>query len=226
MRANIRLRICLRVEEKDTSVEILGRPDAARLPSIAGRGYLQVGHSSIQPIQVAWMGERVEDDRPAGERLPPPAGNDELSGADGEQTMHLYAAIVNLAQELVHDRDFYVPKPWPPPLPAHVGLNSTLAEFRRGGTYHLQPAVPGWLHGTAAAEWPRLDWSHSALQVTAGMMDNLWQAEQGPWICNLRLGHWLAFGEPGSGKSTLLRTLAVALRRPIRRRRLTSTSSI
>jgi S-DNA-T family DNA segregation ATPase FtsK/SpoIIIE len=208
MRANIRLRICLRVEEKDTSVEILGRPDAVRLPSIPGRGYLQIGHSSIQPIQVAWMGETIEDDRPAGERFVLP-GSKAGASADEEMPLHLYRAIVHLAQELVNERDFYVPRPWPPPMPACVGINSMLAEFRRARTYRLEPAVQQWLGG--AADWPGVDWGRTAFQATAGIVDNPWQADQGPWVCNLRQGHWLIFGEPGSGKSTFLRTLAVTL---------------
>ena len=209
MRANIRLRICLRVEEKDTSVEILGRPDAVRLPSIPGRGYLQIGHSSIQPIQVAWMGEAVEDDRPAGERLAQSAGA--ADDADEGRPPHLYEAIVNLARELVHERDFYVPKPWPPPMPACLGLNTMLADFRQERAYCLQPALARWLDDAGDVEWPGVDWSRTAFQVAVGMVDNPWQADQGPWVLNLRQGHWLFFGEPASGKSTLLRSIAVAL---------------
>ena len=42
MRANIKLRLCLRVEQADTSRELLRRPDAAMLPNgMPGRGYIQ-----------------------------------------------------------------------------------------------------------------------------------------------------------------------------------------
>ena len=49
MRANIKLRISLRVEDAATSREVLGRSDAASLPNNQpGRGYLQVGNDNIK----------------------------------------------------------------------------------------------------------------------------------------------------------------------------------
>jgi S-DNA-T family DNA segregation ATPase FtsK/SpoIIIE len=52
------IRICLRVEETDTSREMLRRSDAAFLPNgMPGRGYLQIGNENIELMQVAWTGE-------------------------------------------------------------------------------------------------------------------------------------------------------------------------
>ena len=66
MRANIKLRLCLRVEEMDTSREMLRRPDAALLPNgLPGRGYLQIGNETLELLQVSWTGEKMPDDRPA-----------------------------------------------------------------------------------------------------------------------------------------------------------------
>ena len=57
MRANIKFRICLRVETPDDSRELLRRADAAFLPpGIPGRGYLQVGNENIELIQTAYTG--------------------------------------------------------------------------------------------------------------------------------------------------------------------------
>jgi len=54
MRANIKWRVCLRVETGEDSRELLKRPDAAFLPnSIPGRAYLQVGNDNIELMQVA-----------------------------------------------------------------------------------------------------------------------------------------------------------------------------
>ncbi|HKY84767.1 MAG TPA: FtsK/SpoIIIE domain-containing protein, partial [Anaerolineales bacterium] len=63
MRANMKLRACLRVESADDSRELLGRADAAFLPNKAGRGYVQVGSDLLQPIQVAWAGAAYNDER-------------------------------------------------------------------------------------------------------------------------------------------------------------------
>jgi DNA segregation ATPase FtsK/SpoIIIE-like protein len=60
MRANIKLRICLRVQDAETSRELLRRPDAAHLPSgMPGRGYVQVETTQIDLVQVAWTGETI-----------------------------------------------------------------------------------------------------------------------------------------------------------------------
>ena len=61
MRSNIKFRICLRVETSGESREMLRREDAAFLPSIPGRGYLQVGNDDIELIQVAYTGEKYID---------------------------------------------------------------------------------------------------------------------------------------------------------------------
>ena len=57
MRANIKFRICLRVETPEDSRELLRRSDAAFLPpTIPGRGYLQIGNENIELVQVAHTG--------------------------------------------------------------------------------------------------------------------------------------------------------------------------
>ena len=58
MRANMKYRICLRVEGTDTSREMLRRSDAAFLPGgLPGRGYLQVGSERIELMQAAYSGD-------------------------------------------------------------------------------------------------------------------------------------------------------------------------
>src|SRR5512142_2604963 len=61
MRSNMKFRICLRVETPEDSKELLKRPDAARLPPIGGRGYIQVGNDLLTAIQVARVGGDYSD---------------------------------------------------------------------------------------------------------------------------------------------------------------------
>ena len=57
MRANMKFRICLRVETMEDSRELLRRSDAAFLPpNIPGRAYLQVGNENVELMQVARAG--------------------------------------------------------------------------------------------------------------------------------------------------------------------------
>ncbi len=54
MRANINLRICLRVLDDTDSLDVIETPDAARLdPAVPGRAYLRTGGGSPQLLQVA-----------------------------------------------------------------------------------------------------------------------------------------------------------------------------
>jgi S-DNA-T family DNA segregation ATPase FtsK/SpoIIIE len=62
MRANIKFRICLRVEQPDTSREMLRRTDAAYLPNgMPGRGFLQVGNDNIELTQIAYTGDVYQE---------------------------------------------------------------------------------------------------------------------------------------------------------------------
>ncbi len=57
MRANMKWKICLRVETTDDSRELLKRSDAAFLPSnLPGRAYIQVGNEALELMQVARAG--------------------------------------------------------------------------------------------------------------------------------------------------------------------------
>ena len=54
--SNSKFRVCLKVQEKEDSMEVLRRPDAAMLKD-TGRFYLQVGYNDIFEIgQSAWVG--------------------------------------------------------------------------------------------------------------------------------------------------------------------------
>lgn len=53
MRANTKLKIALRVEIQEDSLDLLNRSDAAFLPTIPGRGYIQIGNGIPKLIQIA-----------------------------------------------------------------------------------------------------------------------------------------------------------------------------
>lgn len=123
MRANIKLRMCLRVETKEESNEMLRRPDASNLPSIPGRGYVQVGSETLQEIQVGYSGESYTADDYTLEmaeivkrlRDEPLIWLDELQQGESHK---LYAILVNMMSEIAGQRA--KPnwrKPWPDPLP-------------------------------------------------------------------------------------------------------------
>ena len=205
MRANIKFRLCLRVEGVDTSREMLRRSDAAYLPSgMPGRGYLQIGNDNLELIQVAYTGETT-------------------ATAQNEKTK-LYSLVVDTAHYLIADQR--QPQcPWPPMLPdgrsATFNLTSSLDPHYIPATHHSRlqaddstilssnPAIAAWLNGQTT--WPGVDWQQTALRPVIGLVDNPQQACQLPLTLNLARGHLALLGASGMGKTTALRTLVYCL---------------
>ncbi|HEX9676195.1 MAG TPA: FtsK/SpoIIIE domain-containing protein, partial [Anaerolineales bacterium] len=178
MRANMKFRICLRVETPEDSKELLGRPDAAFLANIGGRGYIQVGNDVLVPVQVARVGGDYTDDRTVvlrdviwlDEEVMPgeQAGGDQplysaleiaeaLGMNPGEQPTTMLDWVVGMAV-LRAQRDG-VPvqrKPWPDPLPANLSLTdpvdarylNTERAIADDRTILINPALDAWLNNT------------------------------------------------------------------------------
>ncbi|MBE2235617.1 MAG: hypothetical protein IAE85_19150 [Anaerolinea sp.] len=207
MRANIKLRLCLRVEETDTSRELLRKPDAAYLPNgVPGRGYLQIGNDNMELLQVSYTGETQPDDREPAVLWPTRDGDQ--SRATGEDLPKLYDAVVNLACELCQGQ--MAPKPWPAFLPQQLSLQSPIVDAQRNRTWTLTHQVSDWLNGDSAGLWPGVDWASEVMRPVAGLVDNPMAAQQFPLQLDLTR-HLAVLGDSGWGKTSMLRTLITAL---------------
>ncbi|MCB0205781.1 MAG: hypothetical protein KDH89_13245, partial [Anaerolineae bacterium] len=221
MRANIKLRLCLRVEQIDTSREMLRRPDAALLPNgLPGRGYLQIGNDPLELIQVSWTGETQPDDREPSVLWPEHEGPEMLAT---EEPPKLYDAVASMALELSGGQ--MAPKPWPAFLPTQISLQSPIRDAQRNRTFTLTTAVSDWLNGdwepslsSAETLWPGVAWRDgedaglpAAMQPVAGLVDDPAEARQIPLSFDLSRDHLVAFGDSGWGKTSFLRTLITSL---------------
>ena len=132
MRANIKFKICLRVETPEDSRELLRSSEAAYLPTgVPGRAYLQVGNDNSLLMQVAYASYKYkqsanpEDERPPVIRwfdrqkakVKKQEGGDVRSIAD--RVVEICAEIANTKSDVVKQE-----KPWPDPLPVYVPLNA------------------------------------------------------------------------------------------------------
>ncbi|ACQ81071.1 cell divisionFtsK/SpoIIIE [Beutenbergia cavernae DSM 12333] len=123
MRANIGVRICLRVLSSADSLDVVDAPDAAELPAAPGRALVRT--TGLSEIQAAWSG---------GEH-------------DGGPIASAVRHAARLAGELGHGELVDVRTPWAPPLPVDVRrpdvpgvLVTDLPEEQRLGTWSWEGA--------------------------------------------------------------------------------------
>jgi S-DNA-T family DNA segregation ATPase FtsK/SpoIIIE len=206
IQANVKFRICLRVETADDSRELLGRADAMFLPkNIPGRAYLRVGEelNLIQIAQVGnvYRGPRV-DTQPPVIWINRPKRQVQSKAETGESgnVETLLDILVQLTQRLVEDNSDIrtQPKPWPDPLPAALPL---------GG---LTPSVTEWIT-RGVRKWHQVDWSQQAIRTVIGKVDDPVNARQTLLELDLSHGHAVVFGVSGSGKTTFLYTVISGL---------------
>ena len=147
--ANAKFRICLRVESRQESQEMLHRAEAANLPRMPGRGYLQVGNNDVfelfQVARVAGHYHIVDSNpRKAGDTGPlqlekqkasiiikavsplgkrtelNPSEEQEKESDQTSQPTDIDIVVAKLAQEAQRMNIEKLPSPWPDPLASHV----------------------------------------------------------------------------------------------------------
>jgi S-DNA-T family DNA segregation ATPase FtsK/SpoIIIE len=214
--ANARFRICLRAESRQESLEMLHRPDAAALPRVPGRGYLQVGNDEIFDLfQVARVAGRYRAKSSIGSessarvmvsRISPlsrpvglVSGETEERWKEVEPRSDIELVVERLARAADEMGIDKLPSPWPDPLPAYVALPDLLRRVNRAR----------W----DGARWPPARDSDGGPVAVLGLLDDPAHQRQVPLLFDLgqQDGHLIVIGAPGSGKSLWLRTLVIGL---------------
>ncbi|MFI6227647.1 FtsK/SpoIIIE domain-containing protein [Micromonospora echinospora] len=220
LRANLNLRICLRVTSAADSADVVDVPDAARLSRHQpGRAYLRAGHSDLTLVQTARIGwpraaataeptsvalrpRRVRDlgrgPVPAAE---PPAGPHGPAPVDGATPPAGSPAPGATVPDQV-ETDLTV-------LVAAIREAAEAAGIRTPDS----PWLPPLPELVVDAELPG-GTGGGALAAPIGLADHPEQQAQRPYLLDLeRTGPVLVAGMARSGRSTLLRALVVGLTR-------------
>jgi DNA segregation ATPase FtsK/SpoIIIE, S-DNA-T family len=191
IRANTNFRVAMRVASAAESEDVIGAPDAARIPrSLPGRAFALTGHGELTEFQAAYVGGLTQ---PRREGPPvsvsdlafsgPTAGGGASSGANGGESSDLRELVRAIGEAAESVGTARQPSPWLPPLADVIPLDTLPAPVEAG---------------TAAL----------------GLVDEPAAQSQRPLVFDPgREGSLLVYGTTGSGKTTLLRTLAVALAR-------------
>jgi DNA segregation ATPase FtsK/SpoIIIE, S-DNA-T family len=155
--ANAKFRICLRVEARQESMDMLHRPEAANLPRVPGRGYMQVGNNDVfELFQVARVAGTYRKQGQTGPILAPEnpifiaeilqTGErdiivnslaDQKKNQDNERTdiEVVVEELVSTAQEINISP---LPSPWPEPLPKKIVLPELLSRVELDSWVNIQ----------------------------------------------------------------------------------------
>lgn len=218
IRANMRFRICLRVERSEDSRSVLGRPDAYLLPSQPpGRAYFQVGNDEqfdlFQVARVAGLYRRenvasadqpllIQEVTPDGRRMELfrielSGDGDGLTERERRTEAQLLVEMARMAAEALGVEK--LAPPWPAPLPTELPLAELLDAS-------VAPSWNGDGWTEAHDDPPRL------APVPIGLLDDPSNQRQIPYFVDLEAsGNLLVIGSPGSGRTTSLLTLVASL---------------
>ncbi|HEY8740821.1 MAG TPA: FtsK/SpoIIIE domain-containing protein [Candidatus Dormibacteraeota bacterium] len=190
IRANTNIRIALRMSDDAESADVIGVPDASRIPRTwPGRGFARTGHQELTEFQAAYAGGAPGGGQAGagvevvalGATGPawPPAPQVDVVADEGSELHALVRAIGA----------------------AHAGL---------GGTPAGRPWLPELPRVVSQADLAPAAGDSSGLLL--GLVDLPESQRQQPWRVDLNAdGNLLVLGTAASGKTSLLRTVAHAL---------------
>lgn len=208
MRANLNLRVALRVRERADSDDVVEAPDAASLPaSRPGRAVVRTGGGDLVPVQTALLdaGPQLDagvvvrrwDDGAAA--APPTAARPSPQGDAAVR-----ALVAACRQAWMSSGAPAVRPPWLPPLPAVLDLTGL-------------PALPDLTDPTAPGTTAAAPGDHARPdrppRFVLGLTDVPDEQRREPLVWDLADGNLAVVGGPGSGRTTALRAaVAAALR--------------
>ena len=207
--SNSNFRLCLRVQTKEDSADMLGTPDAAYITQ-AGRGYLQVGNQELyEMFQSGYSGAPYAPDAvPDSEastlmtltgRVELRYGGKQPASGKTEECSQLDAVrdyLIRIAREEGYRGEHQL---WMPPLANPVYLE----DFE---VYSARAAGAGGYRDNMTRE------DHWDLTAVIGQTDDPQNQEQKPLLISLAEGgNHAVIGSIVSGKSTLLQTIVYSL---------------
>lgn len=191
IRSNTKFRVCLRVQDRSDSMDMLKRPEAAELTD-TGRFYLQVGYNEYFAMgQSAWCGAQYEPQDKVVTRR-----DDSVEVLDtigqviakakpkvnkSDSGMKQIVAVVKYLSDISKNADIKAKQLWEPALPSLLDYNKLEND-----------AVP----------------SDESTPVAIGLIDDPKKQKQYPLYLDMQsFHHMLLCGQAGSGKSTFFKTM-------------------
>lgn len=192
IRSNAKFKVCLKVQDKSDSMDMLLRPEAAELKDV-GRFYLQVGYNEYFAMgQSAWCGAQYEPKDTVEERADDSIAvldnlgqtmlrvTPEVQRSDSGQKQ--ISAVVRRLYRLAQDENIPMRSLWKEPLPACIDVTQQ------------EPAA------------------EKTIQVYLGQLDDPSRQRQLPLLYDFEhCRNLMIVGEAGSGKTTLVQSILYSL---------------
>ena len=197
--SNSRFRVCLKVQDKSDSQEMIKAPDAAEI-SETGRFYLQVGYNELFAIgQSAWCGadyipkDVVEKEKDNSVQIIDNLGRPIISIAptsssdNGIKHTKQVVAIVDYLSSLASNEGLSATTLWLPPIPSEIFVDDLDKKYNYVSKQNYFDPVIGELDDPYNQKQDLLK-----LQISQD-------------------GNCIVYGSAGSGKTTLLSTVCYSL---------------
>ena len=200
--ANSRFHLCLRVQTRQDSMEMLKRPDAAYIKGM-GRCFIQIGNDELfEQVQTSYSGLSYRPDEPREEEMPqlispighvvrvPKKRSEDAGKKETTQMDAVLERIYQVADEhgILHSRQM-----WLPELPGRIGLRD-LALFRRLAWDGERYANP------------------ESVAFMIGLADDVARQRYLPYIIDLTaMRNLIVVGSTGTGKTTLLQSMVYSM---------------
>ena len=197
IRSNTKFRICLKVQDRNDSTDMLQRPEAAEIKE-TGRFYLQVGYNEYFALgQSAWCGA---------DYVP----SDEVVLKKDDSIQFIDSVGSGILEVKPHTS---VTKAVGSQLTAIVKFLSDIADAQNIRPKQLwEKELSGVIDTAALQEEFRLQFAEDYLQVLLGKMDDPANLRQFPLLFDLTHSkNLLIVGSQGSGKSYLLQNIILSL---------------
>lgn len=197
IRSNTKFRVCLKVQDRNDSMDMLKRPEAAELKD-TGRFYLQVGYNEFFALgQSAWSGAPYD---PQDEVIVQRDDSIQFIDAVGQNVLVAkkkpqkettcgtqLVSIVKMLSDLAEEQSIETKRLWKPALPQKLDFNILFEQY--------DCSLP-----------------KASVQAYLGVLDDPENQEQFP--LRFDFGHCknlLIVGDAGSGKTTLIQSILYAL---------------